>query len=246
MFAAQHYNPEKRRVRGRTVGSVVFTGMVVLVVTALGAGCGSGITPFNPAFLNTFTGGQFPLTPGPGAAFVFVRVVNETGDVAEFTVTIEREDFSLDDDGQRQFDELGNPVTVSERETVRLTTFAAPPANELGVLFSCSPSPVNVVGLGENLLPSDAAVFIGGQGGGGATGAGVTAADVNPLSREAGNFNCGDTIIFRAFTPGGLAGGSVTIQSLLLPGSEQPSIFGGPNTFANLELFLESQAREED
>jgi len=246
MFTAKHYSPEKQRVRRRTVRSVVFKGMVVLMLPALGAGCGSGLTVFNPAFLNTFTGGQFPLTPGPGAAFVFVRVVNETGDVAEFTVTIEREEFALDDNGQRQFDELGNPVTVSKRETVRLTTFATPPANELGVLFRCSPSPVNIVGLGENLLPSDAAVFVGGQGAGGASGAGVSAADVNPLSRTAGNFNCGDTIIFRAFTPGGVGGGSVTIQSLLLPGSEQPSIFDGPNTFANLELYLESQAREED
>ncbi|UCE60804.1 MAG: hypothetical protein JSU63_03455 [Phycisphaerales bacterium] len=218
---------------------------VSVVVTAMGIGCGANASFFNPAFVNTNLGGQFPLTPGPGAAFILVRCVNETGDVAEFTVTVEREVFVIDEEGLRQFDDLGNPVTTSERETVRLTTFAAPPANELGVLFSCSPEPVNIIGLGENLLPSDAAVYVGGQGAGGAAGAGVSAADVNPLSRTAGNFGCGDTVIFRAFTPGGLAGGSVSIQSLLLPGYEQPSIFAGPDTFTNLSEFLESQVRED-
>jgi hypothetical protein len=223
-------------------------GMLVVAMcglTALGAGCGD-LTVFNPEFLNTTTGGVFPLTPGPGAAFVLVRTLNETGDVAEFTITIERENLSTDENGLPQFDEFGNPVTVSKRETVRLTTFPIPPANEAGVLFSCSPSPVNIVGLGENLLPSDAAVFIGGQGAGGLTGTGVTAADVNPLSREAGNFNCGDTIIFRAFTPGSVAGGTVTIRPYLLPGSEQPSIFTGPDTFVNAELLIESIESSDD
>ena len=244
MPTVQFDKQEKQIVRRRAL--VGMLGVAMSGLTALGVGCGGSVTLFNPAFLNTFTGGQFPLTPGPVAAFVFVRVVNETGDVAEFTVTIERERLSKDDDNLPQFDEFGNPVTVSERETVRLTTFPTPPANELGVLFECSPSPVNIVGLGENLLPSDAAVFIGGQGAGGATGAGVSASEVNPLSREAGNFNCGDTIIFRAFTPGGVAGGTVTIKPFLLPGSEQPSFFDGPDTFANFELFLDSQASTDD
>jgi len=225
------------------------TTAVLLVLAALPVavgGCGAEGAFLNPAFINTFVGGQFPLTPGPGAAFVMVRVVNETQNTAEFTVTIEREDFVLDEDGNRQFDDLGNPITESKRQTVRLQTFATAPANELGILFSCSPSPVDIVGLGENLLPNDPAVFIGGEGGGGTPGAGVTAADVAPLVRTAGNFNCGDTIIFRASPAGGIVDGTVNVQSLLLPGSEQPSEFAGPSTFTNYAQFLESQQREDD
>ena len=222
----------------------------VSALMPLGIGCGGNVSLFNPAFVNTFIGGQFPLTPGPGAAFVFVRAVNETGDVAEFIITIEREDFSVADEGNRLFDELGNPVTETKRETVRLTTFAVPPANEVGVLFPCSPSPVNVVGLGENLLPTDAGVFVGGQGAGGFQGVGVSAADVNPLVRDfgngQGNFDCGDTIIFRAFVSGGLVGGTVRLQSLLLEDTEQPSSFTGPDTFQNLAAFLAAQVSEDD
>jgi hypothetical protein len=73
----------------------------------------------------------------------------------------------------------------------------------------------------------------------------VPAGDLNPLLLEVGNFNCGDTIIFRAFVSTGAVGG-VALQSFLLPGSEQPSIFRGPNTFVNLEQFLESQVREDE
>ncbi len=80
---------------------------------------------------------------------------------------------------------------------------------------------------------------------GGAAGFGVSAANLNPLQLFAGNFNCGDTIIFRAFRSTGLAGG-VSLQSFLLPGSEQPSVFGGPSTFLNYAELLESQVREEE
>ena len=219
---------------------------MMVTLFGVGTGCGTEASFLNPAFINANIGGQYPLTPGPGAAFVLVRCVNETGDVAEFTVTVEREVYVKDEQGQNQFDDLGQPVTTTERETVRMTTFANAPANELGVLFSCSPEPVNIIGLGENLLPSDAAIYIGGQGGGGTPGAGVSAADVNPLSRTAGNFGCGDTVIFRAFTPGGIAGGTVSIQALLPPGYEQPSIFAGPDTFVNMAEFLETQVREDE
>ncbi len=222
----------------------------VSALVPLGIGCGGSVSVLNPAFINTFIGGQFPLTPGPGAAFVFVRAVNETGDVAEFIVTIERESFVLDDQGNPVFDDLGMPVTETKRRTVTLTTFAVPPANELGVLFPCSPSPVNVVGLGENLLPTDAGVFVGGQGAGGLQGVGISAADVSPLVRDfgdgQGNFDCGDTIIFRAFVAGGVVGGTVQLQSLLLADTEQPSSFAGPNTFVNLAQFLAAQASEGD
>ena len=207
------------------------------------AGCGSGV--LNPAFVNTFVGGEVPLTPGPGAAFVFVRCVNDTDLPVEFIITIQRNVLVVDADGDFQVDEDENFVTRPERETVRLNTLPVGQSREIGTLFACGESPVTHVGLGEDLLPTDAAVFVGGQGVGGAAGFGVSAGDLNPLQLEIGNFNCGDTIIFRAFRAIGVAGG-VALRSFLLPGSEQPSVFRGPSTFVSLAEFLEAQIREEE
>lgn len=218
--------------------------MILAVVIGLGVsatGCGN-LGLLNPAFVNTLTGGIVPVTPGPGAAFVFVRCVNETGQPVEFIVTVEREVLVVDEFGNYELDDDGQFITRPERETVRLTTLAEGNAGELGVLFSCRESPVTLVGLGENLLPTDAAIFVGGGGVIGAEGFGVPAGNLYPLQLAVGNFNCGDTIIFRAFRMTGMAGG-VALQSFLLPGSEQPSIFQGPNTFVNLEQYLESQVR---
>ncbi len=212
------------------------------LVTCICTGCGAGV--FNPAFVNATSGGVFPLTPGPSADYVLVRVVNETAQVAEFTVTIERDVIEVDDDGNALFDDEGNLVTRPLRETKRLTTGTLSPANELGVLFDCAASPINIVGLGENLLPTDAAVFIGGAGTGGTTGFGIPASTVNPLSRVAGNFSCGDTVIFRAIRSTGVTGG-VKIESFTLQGGLQPTQFSGPSTFANLQAFLESQTPED-
>ncbi len=221
----------------RTIRLTIFC-----LLAGLCTGCGSGV--FNPAFVNSLSGGVFPLTPGPNADFVFVRVVNETGQVAEFTVTIERDVIEVDDNGNALFDDEGNLITRPMRETKRLTTSNVAPANELGVLFDCATSPINIVGLGENLLPTDAAVFIGGTGTGGTTGFGIPASTVNPLSRLAGNFGCGDTVIFRAIRSTGVTGG-VKIESFTLQGSAQPTQFSGPSTFANLQAFLESQTPED-
>lgn len=215
---------------------------VVLTILVL-AGTGCGLDVFNSAFINTLIGGQVPVTPGPVAAFVFVRCVNETDQSVEFIVTIERNVLVTDEEGNYQLDEDGNPITRTERETVRLMTLAEGNARELGTLFPCGESPVTHVGLGENLLPTDAAIFVGGQGTGGVGGFGVPAGDLYPLQYEAGNFHCGDTIIFRAYRVVGIAGGTA-LQALLLRGSDQPSSYGGPSTFENLEQFLESQVRE--
>jgi len=46
----------------------------------------------------------------------------------------------------------------------------------------CDVEPVTIVGLGENLLPTDAGVFVGGEGPSGAGGFGVSASEVTPLS----------------------------------------------------------------
>lgn len=228
------------RVCSKSIIASVTLGLASLV----SVGCGT-VGVFNPAFVNTLVGGQVPVTPGPAAAFVLVRGVNETPFPVEFIVTIQRNVLVVDDQGNAQVDETGEFVTRPERETVRLQTFPNGTARELGALFACGESPVTHVGLGESLLPSDVAVFVGGQGTGGAEGAGVRAENINPLSWADGNFNCGDTIIFRAFRATGIAGG-VGVHTFLLPGSEQPSIFDGPSTFANLEQFLEAQVREEE
>lgn len=219
----------------------IFIGFITLILII--PGCGNTFGVFNPAFVNTISGGEFPVTPGPGAAFVFVRGLNETNQVVEFIVTIEREVLVTDDQGQFQVDEFGNFVTRPERETVQLTTFPQGLSNDIGVLFPCNESPITLVGLGENLLPTDPVIFVGGQGPAGTSGFGVTAPNLNPLSLFAGNFNCGDTIIYRAFTNFGVAGG-VGVQTFLLPGSEQPSLFDGPNTFVNLQQFLSSQSSQ--
>jgi hypothetical protein len=204
--------------------------------------CGSGV--FNPAFVNSLVGGQIPVTPGPPAAFVLVRGLNETNQTVEFIVTIQRAVLVTDDEGNFQVDDQGNFITEPKRETVRLNTSATGLGTDVGVLFPCGESPVTIVGLGENLQPTDAAVFVGGEGAGGNTGFGVRAESLFPLRIDVGNFNCGDTIVFQAFASTGVAGG-VALQTFLLPGSEQPSEFSGPSTFANYEEFLAAQSEEE-
>lgn len=216
----------------------------VIGLLAAGWSCGNGAGLFNPAFVNTFQGGVFPLTPGPRADFVLVRTVNETPDLVTFIVTIERRVVDLDAEGNPQFDDVGNPVTSLVNETVRLNTVPGGRAAEMGVVFPCDVSPVTRVGLGENLLPSDAAAFVGGGGPAGSPGFGIPVGNLNPLDIADSNFNCGDTIIFRAIESTGVTGG-IALESFLLPGSEQPSIFNGPNTFVNLQSFLESQIRED-
>ncbi|MEK7755615.1 MAG: hypothetical protein AAB385_00175, partial [Planctomycetota bacterium] len=203
-------------MRTKAVATAVMIGCGALGVLTLAAACGSSVsffnpafinalpggeasvTPgpgvvsfFNPAFINTLSGGQVPLTPGPGAAFVLVRAVNVTNQVVEFIVTIERDVLVVDDDGNFQQDDLGNFITRPERETVRLITNPTGQATELGVLFPCGESPVTAVGLGEDLLPTDAAIFVGGEGTGGASGFGGPAGNLNPLQLAIGNFNCG-------------------------------------------------------
>ena len=216
------------------------------LAAAISSGCGNGAALFNPAFVNSqLGGGVVPQTPGPGADFVLVRVVNSTGQPVEFIVTIDRDILDLDDEGNPQRDQDGNLLTVEQRETVRLLTAATGDSTESGVLFACSDSRITRVGLGENLLPTDAAVFAGGTGAGGAAGFGVPAGSLNPLSLAAGNFNCGDTVIFRALVQTGQAGG-IGLQSFLLPGFEQPSVFSGPNTFVNFQRFLETQVSEDE
>jgi len=215
-----------------------------LLLLAFGAGCGAQQGLLNPIFVNSLVGGGFPLTPGPGAAFVLVRVINETAQTASFIVTIEREELVREEDGTPAVDDFGNPLTKNTVETVELQTVASAPGNEAGHLFPCGVSPVNRVGLGEDLNDlNSGGVFIGGTGAAGIQGFGVSAEQVPPLSREAGNFDCGDTIIFRASLSQNTVGG-VRLESRLLRGADQPSEFAGPSTFETVEGILESTVPE--
>ncbi len=214
------------------------------LLAAANHGCGNSASFFNPAFVNSVLGGGVvPQTPGPNADFILVRVVNSTGQPVQFIVTIDRDVLDLDADGNPQRDEDGNLLTVSKRESVQLQTGATGDASESGVLFGCANSPIKRIGLGENLLSTDAGVFVGGTGAAGSAGFGVPVGSLNPLSLDAGNFNCGDTVIYRAIVQTSVAGG-VALQSFLLPGFEQPSEFSGPNTFVNYQQFLETQVSE--
>jgi hypothetical protein len=219
---------------------VVGVGLVITIV-----GCGGTVSVFNSAFVNTVVGGQVPVTPGPEAAFVLVRCINETGLPVEFIVTIQRSVLVTDEEGNYEITDDGQFVTRPERKTLRLGTSATGLGSEIGALFPCGESPVTHIGLGENLLRGDTAVFVDSEGARGAAGFGVVAGDLNPLQLAAGNFNCGDTVIFRAFESNAVAGG-VALQAYRLRSLNQPSIFAGPDTFVNLESFLEAQVREDE
>lgn len=227
--------------------------MAVALCGSVLTGCTGTASFLNPSFVNAFQGGQFPVTPGPNAAFVFVRCVNTTQNVVTFFVTAERTQLALDDQGRPQLSETGELITETVVENVELTTEPSGRASEQGYLFECANSTVDRVGLGENLLPGDAAVFIIDPGEfdptnplGAQIGNGIEASSVgvNPLSLAQNNFNCGDTIIFRAFNSTGSAGG-VRVETFLLPGSEQPFNVSR-QTFLNYERFLENQVREDE
>ena len=205
---------------------------VLMFSVMLTGGCTSGF--LNPAFANTLTGAVVPLTPGPESDFILVRVINETGSSIEFVVTAEREEL---------IDEGNAVITQTTRQTIRLLTFPIGQAQELGVLLDCSPD-ITRIGLGENLDQpgTDAGIFIDAVVGG-IAGAGVPV-NVAPLVSP-GNFVCGDTVIFRAFTSSGNVGG-VKVQTALLDFQSQPSQFIGPDTFLNARRFLELQIPEDE
>jgi len=215
-------------------------------VLAVTGGCGNeNLTIFNPSFLNYLQGGQFPLTPGPNAAFVFVRTVNKTSNQSvAFVVTAEIERVQRDENGDLQRDESGNVVTEFVFETHRLRTFPAGNASEAGILYACTGGEQSVerVGLGENLLPSDRGIFVDATVGGGGLG---IQANVNPLSRSGGNFSCGDTVVFEVIDSIGVPG-NIKVRSFVLSDDNQPTSFAGPDTFRNFERFLQSQVRENE
>jgi len=216
------------RTAVRVIGGVLL-GAAVFATGGILWGCNAGF--LNPAFANVLSGGVVPLTPGPESQFVLVRVVNGTNDVPiEFVVTAER---------QLVVDEAGSFVTQTTTETHRLITFPTGNAAEMGLLLDCNPG-LTRIGLGENLdLPNtDPGLFLNAAVAG-TTGFGVPAG-IAALDARAGNFECGDTVIFQAFTSSGSIGG-VSVNSALLDFQSQPSQFVGRDTFLNARIFLELQ-----
>jgi hypothetical protein len=229
-------------------------GLIGLLLLAVATGgCGTGL--FNAAFVNSFGGGGiYPVTPGPRADFVLARASNSTDSVLTFFVTIERERLALDSEGRPQFGENGEIITEIVLESVQLTTIPGGRASDLGTLFPCSESAgaVRRIGLGETLSPGDAHVFVIDAAAydptnplGAQIGNGVEDPTLNPLSLFAGNFNCGDTVVFQAFQSTGASGG-IRIRTFVSPGSEQPDQFSGANTFLSFEQFLQAQVREDE
>ncbi|HUU81985.1 MAG TPA: hypothetical protein VM243_00655, partial [Phycisphaerae bacterium] len=66
-----------------------------------------------------------------------------------------------------------------------------------------------------------------------------------PLDSPAGNFGCGDTLVFRAIESSSSVG-NVKVQTFVLPAASQPTEFLGPHTFNNVRIFLEEQSQEDD
>lgn len=204
-------------------------GLLILAgVAGILAGTGCNATLWlNPAFVNRSTGEVFPLAPGDRSGFVLVRVTNASDTPIEFVVTAERTEVSEDNPDE----------TVVTAETYLLLVGTSQPANDLGVLIDC---PVVRVGLGEDLdRPStEPGMYIGaeavGQGGFGVP------SNMNPLSSEAGNFDCGDTIVFQARTAAGTAGGVVAAAFVLDDEAFSGEIVG-IDTFVNARSFLEEQ-----
>jgi len=202
-------------------------------------GCGDNASLFSDSFRNVISGNVVPLTPGEPSQFVLVRMVNNTRQAIEFVVTAQKQALTLDDQG--------NPVIESTDETLRMRTFPVETANEVGALFDC---PVTRIGLGEDINRpfSEPGIFLLGEvddpgnlpiGG----GAGVPS-NVFPLDSTAGNFGCGDTLIYRVIESQE-GTGSLKVETFVLPWSTQPTEFTGPHTFNNARIFLEEQIVEE-
>lgn len=207
---------------------------VCLGVLAFGTllGCGQSTGLFNPSFVNFAVGGVFPLVPGEENRFVLVTVVNSTSgsplpQSIRWVVTAEQQVETAGDD---------DVVTVAiEPRTVRLQTTPEQLANQVGVLFEC---PVERVGLGVNIdFPaSEPGLFVGAVTGG-AEGFGVPG-NVNPLDVAAGNFQCGDTVIFQASYLAGTVG-NVTVGSFVLDASGQAAQVRGPDTFTQVRTVVD-------
>ena len=211
---------------------------VLALASLVCLGCGETGSLLNPSFANYALGGIYPVVPGASSGFVLARVINSTStptaENIRFVVTAERQIETTDDTGETFVETI--------YETVRLQTYPQSRANEVGVLFDC---PVTRVGLGENIdFPStEPGLFIGAVPGE-AEGYGVPG-HANPLSAAAGNFQCGDTLIFEAISESGSVG-NVRVTTYVLGIDAQPPQISGPDTFNNARTVIEEYRFEED
>jgi len=208
-----------------------------VAIWLMACGCGDNARLFSDEFRSLTSGDVVPLTPGDPSQLVLVRLINDTPDAIEFVVTAERQVLITDQEGRG--------VIESTNETVRLRTVPLETANEVGALFDC---PVTRIGLGEDLNSPYSQpglfVFEGDEIIGIEAGFGVPPG-TPPLDSPAGNFGCGDTLVFRAIESSSSVG-NVKVQTFVLPAASQPTEFLGPHTFNNVRIFLEEQSQEDD
>lgn len=227
----------EKRIQTLLRRTIVAATSLIGVWVVGGTGCGDDAAAiFNRSFINTLTATEFPVAPRPETGFVLVRVVNSTTEPVRFLVTVERRTVVGEGDEQ---------ATVIEPETVELFTLPGAKVNETGVLFDCSPEePIRRIGLGRNLdkPQSDPALFVGGVAAG-TPGFGVPA-NRNPLNSETGQFQCGDTVIFRAIVSTNSVGG-FQVESFVLPWELQPAVVGR-DTFGSVRRFLDEGISEDE
>ncbi len=220
---------ELRRIRVALATCLI--GAVSLV-----AGAGGCFDPliFNPAFVNQFEGGLFPFVPGRKNDLLLIRTVNTTNVTMRFLVTIER---------TRILSSGPDGGAINESETTELFTIPGSKSNESGTLFDCSAeNPISRIGLGENINRPDTepGIFVGGVGDI-EQGFGVPP-NINPLSRDAGDFKCGDTVVFEAFTSANAPGG-FKVRAFVLDADTQP-INTTRDTFTAAAEFLRDRPTE--
>jgi hypothetical protein len=203
---------------------------VVLLAASAGwtSGCGENAYILNRSFVNYTQGGVFPLAPGQSSGFNLIRLVNLTDNPVQFIVTVER--FVVAQEGEEE-------TTQVETQTYQLDTFPNGLTNEVGLLVNCGSIRI---GLGENLnFPQDEpGLYVGVSAGTDEIIAGFgVPARVNPLDARAGNYGCGDTLIFQAARQDGVPG-NIAVKSYVLPAASQPTEYSGPDTFNNARSLL--------
>lgn len=200
--------------------------LVAIAGVHLLAGCGDP-TLLNPAFVNSTQGTLFPVAPRPESGLILVRAVNTTTTAMSFLVTIERATIVED---------VGGTGQSSLAQTTDVFTTPGAQANEAGTLFECTTeNPISRIGLGENLNrpTSEPGLFVGGaddivQGFG-------VPPNINPLSSDQNDFQCGDTVIYRVLESNSAPGGFKVEAFVIAWETQGPTV---RNTFGVAGEFL--------
>jgi hypothetical protein len=132
-------------------------------------------------------------------------------------------------------------VLVTETESVRLFAPASQRANDIGELFDC---PIARIGLGAVLdrTTTEPGIFVNADAVG-VGGLGIPPG-INPLSAAAGNFDCGDTIVFQVSERANTVGG-VTVLAYVLD-DDAVSTTVAVDTFVKARSLLEEQQIENE